>query len=49
MTYRVSHVKCYKAIALKLLIKSKNVSDKSFSVREDRHTGPPYFFYRWRR
>ena len=37
-------MKCYKTIALKLLIISKNVSDKSFSVREDRHTGPPYFF-----
>ena len=34
----------YKAIALKLLIISKNVSGKSFSVREGRHTGPPYFF-----
>ena len=31
-------------IALKLLIISKNVSDKSFSVQEGRHTGPPYFF-----
>ena len=28
----------------KLLIISKNVSDKSFSVREDRHTRTPYFF-----
>ena len=35
---------CYRAIALKLLIISKNVSDKSFSVREGRHTRPPYFF-----
>ena len=37
---------CYRAIALKLLIISKNfnVSDKSFSVREGRDTGPPYFF-----
>ena len=34
---------CYRAIALKLLIISKNVSDKSFSVREGRHTGPLYF------
>ena len=42
-------IKCYRAIALKLLIISKNVSDKSFSVREGRHTGPPYCFYRWRR
>ena len=42
--YRVRHMKCYRAIALKLLIISKNVSDKSFSVREGRHTGPPYFF-----
>ena len=38
------NIKCYIAIALKLLIISKNVSDKSFSVREGRHTGPPYFF-----
>ena len=30
--------------ALKLLIISKNVSDKSFSVREGHHTRPPYFF-----
>ena len=29
---------------LKLLIISKNVSEKSFSVREGRHTRPPYFF-----
>ena len=49
IVYRVRHIKCYRAIALKLLIISKNVSDKSFSVREGRHTGPPYFFYRWRR
>ena len=47
--YRVRHIKCYRAIALKLLIISKNVSDKSFSVREGRHTGPRYFFYWWRR
>ena len=47
--YRVRHIKCYRAIALKLLIRSKNVSDKSFSDREGRHTGPPSFFYRWRR
>ena len=38
------HRKCYGAIALKLLIISKNVSDKSFSVRKGRHTGLPYFF-----
>ena len=38
------HIKCYRAIALKLLIISKNISDKSFSVREGRHTGPSYFF-----
>ena len=38
------HIKCYKAIELKLLIVSKNVSDKIFNVREGRHTGPPYFF-----
>ena len=44
IVYRVRHIKCYRAIALKLLIISKNVSDKSFSVREGRHTGPPYFF-----
>ena len=42
--YRVRHIKCYRAIALKLLIISKNVSDKSFSVREGRHTAPPYLF-----
>ena len=42
--YRVRHIKGYRAIALKLLIISKNVSEKSFSVREGRHTGPPYFF-----
>ena len=36
-------MKCYGAIALKLLIISKTVSDKSFSVREGRHTGRPYF------
>ena len=47
--YRVRHIKCYRGIALKLLIISKNVSDKSFSVREGRHTRLPYFFYRWRR
>ena len=45
--YRVRHIKCYRAIALKLLIISKNVSDKSFNVREGRHTGQPYFFYRY--
>ena len=38
------HIKCYRAIALKLLIISKNVSEKSFSVRESRHIRPPYFF-----
>ena len=37
-------MKCYRAIALKILIISKNVSDKSFSVREGRHTRPLYFF-----
>ena len=37
------HIKCYRAVALKLLIISKNVSNKSFSVREGRHTRPPYF------
>ena len=42
--YRVRHTKCYRAIALKLLIISKNVSNKSFSVQEGRHTRPPYFF-----
>ena len=42
--YRVRHIKCYRAIALKLLIISKNISDKSFSVQEGRHIGPPYFF-----
>ena len=41
--YRVRHIKCYRAIALKLLITSKNVSDKSFSDREGRHTRSPYF------
>ena len=34
------HIKCYRAIALKLLITSKNVSDKSFSVGEGHHTEP---------
>ena len=38
------YIMCYRAISLKLLIISKNVSDKSFSVREGRHTGPTYFF-----
>ena len=38
------HIKCYREIALKLLIIYKNVSDKSFSVRESRHTRPFYFF-----
>ena len=38
------HIKCYRAQALKLLITSKNVSDKSFSVREGCHTRPFYFF-----
>ena len=38
-----AHKKCYKAIALKLLIISKNVWNKSFSVREGRYTGPLYF------
>ena len=47
--YRVGHIKCYRAITLRLLIISKNVSDKIFSVREGHHTGTPYFFYRWRR
>ena len=42
--YSVRHIKCYRAISLKLLIISKNVSDKSFSVREGRHTGPLHFF-----
>ena len=42
--YRVRHIKCYREIALKLLIISENVSDKSFSVREGRHTRPPYSF-----
>ena len=42
--YTVRHIKCDRAIALKLLIISKNVSDKIFSVREGRHTRPPYFF-----
>ena len=41
--HRERHIKCYRAITLKLLIISKNVSDKSFSVREGRHTGPPFF------
>ena len=35
-------IKRYRAIALELLIISKNVSDKSFSVWEGRHTVPPY-------
>ena len=37
-------IKCYRAIALKLLIMSKNVSDKRFSIRIGRHTRTPYFF-----
>ena len=37
------HIKCCRSIALKLLIISNNVSDKSFSVREGHHTGLPYF------
>ena len=41
--YTVRHIKCYRAIEFKLLTISKNVSDKSFSVREGRHTRPPYF------
>ena len=41
--YRERYIKCYRAIALKLLIISENVSDKSFSVREGRYTGPSYF------
>ena len=40
----VRHIKCYRVIALKLLIISENVSDKSFNVRKGRHTRPPYFF-----
>ena len=44
LVYRVRHIKCYKAIALKLLIISKNVSDRSFSVRKGLYTGTPYFF-----
>ena len=39
------HIKCYRAIALTLLIMSKNVSDKSYSVREVRHTRSPYFLW----
>ena len=42
--YRVRHIKSYRAIALKLLIILKNVSDKSVSVGEGRYTRPPYFF-----
>ena len=42
--YRVRHIKCYRAIELKLLIISKNVSEKSFSAWEGRHTRQPYFF-----
>ena len=38
------HIKYCRAIALKLLIISKNSSDKNFSVWEGRHTGPSYFF-----
>ena len=46
MKYYVNsrHIKCYRAIALRLLIISKNDSHKSFSVREDRHTEPNFFF-----
>ena len=43
LIYRVGHIKCYRAIALQLLIISKIVPVKSFSVREGCHTGPPYF------
>ena len=35
--YRVRHIKCYRAIALKLLMISEN-------VREGCHTGLTYFF-----
>ena len=45
LIYRVRHIKCYRAIALKLLIISKNVSDKSLSVREGGHTGRCYRHY----
>ena len=37
------YIRCYRAIALILLIISKNVSDRSFNNREGRHTRPPYF------
>ena len=54
LLYSVRHIKCYRSITPKLLIISKNVSDKSFSVREGCHIGPPYFlsvepciFFRW--
>ena len=36
--YRVRHIKCYRAIALKLLIISKKFSDKSCSVPKGRLT-----------
>ena len=42
--YGVRHIKCYRAIVLKLLIISNNVSVKSFSVREG-----PLFFFSWRK
>ena len=42
--YRVRYIECYRARALKLLIISKNVSGKSFSVREGRHTRSTYSF-----
>ena len=44
LLYRVRNMKCNSAIALKLLVISKNVLDKSFSVREGRHIRPPNFF-----
>ena len=37
-------MKCYREIAFIILIISKTVSDKSFCVRQGRHTGLPYFF-----
>ena len=41
--YKVRHIKCYRAIAFKLFIISKNVSDKSFSVEKASYWTTPFF------
>ena len=38
----MKQINCYRSIALKLLIISKTISDKSFSVLEGCYTGLPY-------